>query len=213
MDLHVRLDNVSLEGANDAAEEYLRSIAGSWVLSHETSQGKNPHSHYAIISSRDSPEKIRRKLRNIGFAGNKSYSVSERKKSKEELVAYIIKDGKYETSDGFSTELLERSLDLVKAYKMSKEKKKGSTKYSEIEAYVNSMLVQKNYFETSDIVARIYDYYIENNMLVRKSLIDCYVDTYLCKHSKDYKRYMIDSHIRKQVYVFTGDKSESKNKK
>lgn len=171
----------------------LQSYFTTYVRALEVgSEATNPHYHY-YISMTSSAVSVRQYIRaNIG-KGNGVYSL---KKLDEEFppeyLAYLVKEDKetiwYKMPEGLKEKAI--AYDLKVKEDLSKKGKKPAWKKAE--EYVKERFGNVP-FNESQIVEAVIDYYLENDMMIRKFLIIDIVQTILVSNNPKYKQNFIQN--------------------
>lgn len=136
----------------------------------------NPHMHFYLEFS-NSPESIRKKLRELGLKGNSSYSLKELdEKTPLEYIAYLMKEGKF-VNVGVDDVILQSAKDYDKKIKDEiKQKKQNKQKtIDKVTEYVKER-IRKDYI-WGDVAHLVVQYHLENKLMVRTFIIKSYTDT------------------------------------
>lgn len=142
-----------------------------WCWCVENDNGPNPHIHICFTTL-TKMEVLRQRLRALGLRGNKSYSLKTCDSYfPVEVIAYILKDGKY------STNLPQSEIDLALSadakIKASIKAKKDARKsiYAKLK---ESLQPGEDYHH---IEFKVMKYHIDNELVIRRFQVQALIDT------------------------------------
>lgn len=165
--------------------DYINSISRVYFYCHEGGE-ENPHTHFYLETQVKAPT-IRNNLRRLGLKGNGGYSLKSCEKNPIEYIAYMMKEGNW-TNVGLPPEII----DEAKQYDTRIKKEMKDKKEARIPVWKKIMatLPHQN-ADYNTIIEYVCKYHIENELLIRKFQIECYVETiYAQLHPDTYWRHM-----------------------
>lgn len=174
--IHIRLDT----DRSHPILDYLSTVSDDWLVTSEK-EADNPHLHI-MLETDVSSNALRERLRRAGFAGNKSYSVSEVRKGILPLGAYLIKDGDI-VKNSYDPYLTQLFYDYDTALKADMKTKKKTSVLASIIASLDPEDLQSPIILSPPKCQRIQDailkYHIENKLLIRRFVLKTYYETIL----------------------------------
>jgi len=197
----------------------LTQKATCYALSQETTQeGKNMHLHM-YVETPVCEQTLRNRIRKLGFAGNKSYSLKNAVDSPEDkikCVAYVLKEVHWFSPAtqvdealqipqvfGCSRDFLKEVFLYDTSVKVDLASKKSVNVYKSLVELVESRFsseqlasIGSQFDVVIDKVGKvILDYMVDNDIMVRRFQFQAYLDSIACKHSQIYRSNMIQNSL------------------
>lgn len=140
---------------------------------------ENPHMHF-FMKTVDKIETVRQRIKRLGLSGNGGYSCKACSDEYPiELLSYMMKEGQ-PFFWCIPEEILEQARNRQEEFlQQKKTRKEKEPTWKEIMRSLPLELKESVYDDSFDVTLCKYiiDYYIEREMVVRRSLIMAYVDT------------------------------------
>lgn len=187
----LRLD-ISQDINLDEITDFIHEKCNSYAYVIEGVVKDNPHIHY-YLDLKCGTEVVRKKLRDLGLKGNKSYSLTNLDEQYPiEYLAYMMKEDKIKTYNIPSEVLDKAKTQQIKVSNQIKEKKEA--RKSVVQKIIEQIPKSDNYthMEKRMILDTIIQYHVDNNLLVNENRLKSLFQSVMVKIDSGYKNRLID---------------------
>lgn len=177
------------KSSSDAIISYISRISSMYCYVIEGSLGDNPHMHF-YLETNSKHTAMRQQLRNLCGKGNGAYSLKSTEEKPIEYLAYMLKEGQI-TYVNIPQETIEESEKYNAKVKseINQKKKDKKSMFEKISEYIESR-------PDEHVINSIIQYHIDNDILVFRSRILSYYDTYCLKNDANYRESFVSQLIR-----------------
>lgn len=168
-----------------------RFVIGKYAQAIEESDKGKTHFHLWVETDK-SDQTLRNFLLKQGYKGNKTYSLTPVKDEKKYL-AYLMKEDSNVVLEGFSEAEVAAANEYDLQVKSSKKAK--SVKLSDIEDLFPRKQVLKHGNQVP-IMMRIIDFYLENQLTIRRHIVQNLYINLLAKYDPSYKRHLAEEFLK-----------------
>lgn len=185
---HVRIDGTRTQLSTTI--RYLQKNSQEFGYAQENLEGKNPHVHCYVVTNVKNTT-LRRKIREALDAdgrppGNKSYSISQKRKTTESLIHYCMKGGRFHRGT-----IPVEKIEAAKLYEPPDDKKQTclldyADQYYEKYLRKKSSRFPRIIFELQQAVSQEI---IRRGTMLRQFIVRSTVDTIMYRRNSDFRQW------------------------